>query len=79
METMAFSGMTDFPSLMMGVTSTSSHSMGAYETIGLGVKSDLGESGGRPKAHTLAALKIFLTDSAISGPIPRDGRVQVEG
>jgi len=44
---MALSGMTVFPSFKIGVTSTSSQTMG-----------------------TLAALKIDLTDSAISAPIP---------
>lgn len=46
-EATASAGMVDTPSTMVGVTSTSS------QTIG-----------------TLAALKICLTDSEISGPIP---------
>jgi len=50
-EATASAGIVETPSTIVGVTSTSSQTMG-----------------------TLALVKIALTDSAISGPIPCDSK-----
>jgi hypothetical protein len=60
-EAIASSGIAVFPSLRMGVTSTGSHRIGVYSYLPIST------------CRTLAASKIDLTLSAISGPIPSPG------
>lgn len=71
MFSMAASGMAVLPSLRMGVTSTDSQAMGVCEERCQNRAWD-DEAGrrGREKRRTLAAAKMSLTDSAISGPMP---------
>lgn len=80
-DLIAFSGIWLLPWTRIGVTSTSSHSMGVFARakVTFQVSPRLVNTRARAQresGRTLAALKMSLTDSAISGPIPGQGELR---